>query len=83
MGVETRGNGDILTLADPAASDFRHARELWQLQPHAGGTRLTYQAEFEPAFFVPPLIGPWLIKARLRSELEDIAARLEQLAANP
>ncbi len=83
MAVERRANGDILTLADPAASDFTHARELWQLQPHAGGTRLTYQAEFAPAFFVPPLIGPWLIKARLHQELEDIAARLERLAAEP
>lgn len=83
MAVETRANGDILTLADPAESDFRHAREIWQVNPQGRGTRLVYEAEFEPSFFVPPLIGPWLIKSRLRGALEEIATRLEELAARP
>ena len=83
MAVETRANGDILTLADPAESDFRHAREIWQVNPQDRGTRLVYEAEFEPSFFVPPLIGPWLIKSRLRGALEEIATRLEDLAAQP
>jgi hypothetical protein len=83
MAVETRANGDILTLADPAESDFRHAREIWQVSPQGRGTRLTYEAEFEPSFFIPPLIGPWLVKSRLREALEEIAARLEDLAVAP
>lgn len=83
MAVETRANGDILTLADPAHSDFHHAREIWQVNPSDRGTRLVYEAEFEPSFFVPPLIGPWLIKSRLRGALEEIATRLEDLAARP
>lgn len=83
MAVETRTNGDILTLADPTESDFRHAREFWQVNPHGRGTRLTYEAEFEPSFFIPPLIGPWLIKSRLRGAIEEIATRLEDLAVQP
>lgn len=81
MAVETGASGDILTLADPNQSDFSYARETWQVQAQGRATRLTYEAEFEPSFYVPPLIGPWLIKSRLGGALEEIAERLEQLAA--
>jgi hypothetical protein len=80
MAVETGAQGDILTLADPTQSDFLYAREIWQVQAQGRATRLTYHAELEPSFYVPPLIGPWLIKSRLTGALQDIAQELERLA---
>lgn len=78
--VETRANGDLVTVVDPKESDFRYAHERWQIIGDGTGTRLVYDAELVPSFYVPPLIGPWLIKYRIRQELWTMAERLEQLA---
>jgi hypothetical protein len=37
----------------------------------------------EPDFWIPPLIGPWLIKRKLLSETLETVDNLEQLAKNP
>lgn len=81
MLVEPQPDGDVLTLTEPETSDYREVREHWQVIAEAGQTRVRYRAEFVPRFFVPPLIGPWLVKSRLRAELEATAARIESLAA--
>ena len=78
--VETLENGDIVTLAIPQLSDFRYAREHWQILDEQPQTRIKYQAELWPSFFIPPLIGPWLVKSKIRSELNTSAAILETLA---
>ena len=78
--VETLDNGDIVTVADPAESDFSEARERWRISEDTGATRLTYYAELVPSFYVPPLIGPWLLKSRIRRELRTTVERLERLA---
>lgn len=80
MTVQRTDSSAILRLADPAESDFSYANEIWRVHPHGRGTRLTYEAEFEPNFFVPPLIGPWLIKLQLRAALEEVVINLERLA---
>jgi len=76
-----RGNGDIVVTGLPAQSDFRYTNEHWRTQPVEDRTRVKYQAELEPDFFVPPLIGPLYLKSRIRRELDATMLRLEQLAA--
>jgi hypothetical protein len=80
VDVEALPDGNRLTLTDPAGGDFHYSVERWQVLPEGGGTRLRYTAEAEPSFFVPPLIGPWLVKGVIRRELATTAARLEELA---
>jgi hypothetical protein len=77
LEVETADNGDILTRTDPSASDFEHGEETWQILAEGRGTRLRYRASLTPNFFIPPFIGPWLLKSRLHEELETLARRLE------
>jgi hypothetical protein len=77
LEVETADNGDILTRTDPGASDFEHGEETWQILAEDNGTRLRYRASQTPRFFIPPFIGPWLLKSRLRDELDTVAQRLE------
>lgn len=90
--VTTRANGDIDTIALPAESDFRHAVERWRIVPEANDgnyanaanpahTRIEYESELTPSFFVPPFIGPALIKRALRRELTHSIETLERLAA--
>lgn len=84
--IATRANGDIVTVAIPAESDFSHAVERWRIvadanDTRAARTRIEYESELTPSFFVPPFIGPALIKRALRRELTRSIETLERLAA--
>ncbi|HFD80658.1 MAG TPA: hypothetical protein ENK05_09755 [Gammaproteobacteria bacterium] len=63
----------------PELSDFSFgwARlHLWQ-QPN--GTRVLIRSELAPDFWIPPLIGHWLIKRKLRSEALETIGRMEKV----
>lgn len=72
--------GDIVTVALPDESDFSYARERWHIKGDALHTHVAYEAELVPSFYVPPLIGPILLKHRLQSMLIETARNLERLA---
>ena len=79
-------NGDIVSVTIPAESDFSHAVERWRIvaesnEPGAARTRIDYESVLTPSFFVPPVIGPALIKRALRRELTHSIETLERLAA--
>lgn len=73
-------NEEIVAIIDPEESDFKYARERWHLAPEGDGTVLTYSFEMEPAFWVPPVIGPYFIKRTLREDGRDALDRIEALA---
>lgn len=77
--IETLADGAVM-LTDPRESDFHSAEEHWHIEALAHQTRIRYDARFVPNFFVPPLIGPWLIRMYIRDELETTARRVEALA---
>lgn len=73
-------DGSVTAMADPAQSDLKHgyARiELWQEEQ---GTRVLIRSEVEPDFWIPPVIGPWFIMRRLRSEALETVYNLERMA---
>jgi hypothetical protein len=80
VDVQVVAHGHILSLADARHGDFRYSLERWQIEPAGPRTRLRYTGEVEPRFFVPPVIGPWLIKKVVRDELTTTARKLEALA---
>ena len=61
----------------PAHSDFRSGLAHWQLTTHGTSTELLFTNTFEPDFWVPPVIGPWLIKRKLISEVAETAMYIE------
>jgi hypothetical protein len=75
-------NGDIITTAIPQLSDFHYAVERWQILDEHDQTRIRYWAELSPSFFVPPLIGPLVVKSKIRSELKTSATLLETLGGS-
>lgn len=75
--------GDLRYRNVPELSDFAENEEIWHLQPEGQATRLRYEAEMVPKFFVPPIIGPLVIKAVIRRELRESAQRVEALARSP
>lgn len=75
--------GHLITLTTKDNKDFHYAREVWYASAEGGDTRLIYDAVMEPDFFVPPLVGRWLISSRIRKALQQSIVKLEQLAHHP
>lgn len=71
---------EIVAVTEPARSDFRYCRERWRFEPDGEGTLLYYDFEMEPDFWVPPVIGPWIIKRTLTHDGMDAIGRIEALA---
>ncbi|HZR38118.1 MAG TPA: SRPBCC family protein [Nevskia sp.] len=67
----------------PESSDFSYGRADWDFRPAGGATELRFSAELEPAFWIPPLLGPWLVERSLREEAERTSAGIERLARPP
>ncbi|MFQ5938247.1 MAG: hypothetical protein ACE5LB_17735 [Acidiferrobacterales bacterium] len=78
--VVVRPNGDIVTTIVPEGSDFASGWERWQIRAEQNKTRIQYHAVLVPAFRVPPLVGPWILKSTLRRKLIVTAQKLETLA---
>jgi len=69
---------------DPAHSDFSYGHMHWALREESPRlTRLHYQAEVVPDFWVPPFIGPWLLQRKFRKAALEMTDSLGRLAAEP
>ena len=75
-------NGNIETLAFPEQSDFSYAHEHWRISGEGRRTRVQYQAQMTPTFYIPPVIGSYIFKAKIRALLLNVTGNLEKLA-NP
>ena len=80
--VLLRPSAEIVAIANPEESDFKYSRERWQLIPDGDGTIMIYDFELEPAFWVPPVIGPIFIQRALRGGAVRAVNRIEALAVN-
>jgi hypothetical protein len=78
--LELKPDYDIVAIADPELSNFEYSRERWQLIPEGEGTIMIYDFEMEPGFWVPPIVGPYVIKRALRSSGNAAVNRIEALA---
>ena len=67
----------------PEMSHFQHGVANAQLWEEGAQTRLRIVAEVIPDFWVPPIIGPWLIARKLRTEAMETLHTLEQLCEAP
>jgi len=72
-------DGSIKATVIPEKSDFRYGYAHVNLWQQATGTRVLVRSEVEPDFWIPPLIGPWLIKRKLRSETRETITNLERV----
>lgn len=80
----TRSPEMIRAEVEPELSDFDYGLENWLLTTvtaDAGErTRVVYTHEFDPRFWVPPLLGVWAIKRSLKKDALKAATRIERLA---
>ena len=78
--VESRGKRLLQAFTDASRSDFLFCEESWEFTMDNGGTLVRYTLEMEPGFWVPPAIGPYMIKRKLRSDGGEALNRIEAIA---
>lgn len=64
----------------PEQSNLKSGSSSWRLEAEGEGTRMHMELTLEPAFWVPPLIGPALVVGSLKAEGRRAAAGVERLA---
>jgi len=76
-----RREGLLEAEIDPADSDFEYGTARWELTPAATGSHLELLVEVRPRFWVPPVVGPWLVREALRAQAQRTAEGVERRAA--
>jgi hypothetical protein len=69
----------IVATVVPGQSDFKGGHCVWHIADEGSRTRLHYEATRTIGFWVPGLIGPWLIKRTMHEHLTSSVAELERL----
>jgi len=72
--------GHIAARVIPGDSDLRSGSAQWEFHAVGRRTQLDFSAELEPAFWIPPFVGPWLVENSLRDEAQRTSAGIERLA---
>lgn len=78
--IESERPKQVRAIANPDTSDFHFSNETWQFFARDGGTLVTYGLTMKPKFWVPPGIGPYFIKRKLRNNGGDAVNRIEKIA---
>jgi hypothetical protein len=82
VDIQAWPQSDIIVIGDPQLSNFSYSVERWRVSAEGSKTRLRYTAEMVPDFFIPPVIGPWLVKSFLEKEIRATAVKVEELAGH-
>jgi hypothetical protein len=62
-------------------SDFRSGYFHWRVtRSDNGGSHIAFESVMEPDFFIPPIIGGFIVRKRLRKEILAAAKNLERAA---
>ena len=67
----------------PHGGDFKAGRARWTVRTCPGPRRTTCldaRIELVPAFWVPPVIGPWVLSRMMAREADRTSAGLEMVA---
>lgn len=71
---------ELRAFADPETSDFHLSNESWRFAVRDGGTVVIYDLTMKPKFWIPPAIGPFLIKRKLKNNGSEAVDRIELIA---
>lgn len=66
----------------PESSDLKYGEAHWDFRAlDTDRSYMRFKAEIEPNFWVPPVVGPWLIRRKLLEQAQVTAAGIERVAA--
>jgi hypothetical protein len=82
--LEVLPSGDIATHIVPGEGNLKRGEAIWRIEALSDTeTRVTMEADQEPDFWIPPLVGPLLIKHSFIKEVSETLNKLETLANAP
>lgn len=81
--IEQPPGGRLSASVLPERSDLRYGQADWSVRDCAPQACLDFSAELEPKFWIPPLIGPWVMERKLRQEAVQTSEGIERLAREP
>jgi len=68
------------TVIVPSLSNFQYGKADWRIEDMGDRSQLIYEAQMKPDFTVIPVIGPYLVKRKLRDEMASSLGRIECIA---
>jgi hypothetical protein len=78
--VRDLGHGYLEATTVPTLGSFKSGHTEWKIMGIGGRTEVIYSAQMEPDFFIPPVIGKYLVKQKLRERVLASLARIQCLA---
>lgn len=78
--LELNPQWKITAIAEPEHSDAELSVESWVLSAVGETTVIDYSHELKTGFWVPPLLGVWMIRGTIKRSAKDTAERIEELA---
>jgi hypothetical protein len=73
-------SGHLQAVIIPEQSDFTSGSADWHVQPVGDDSRIVYEAQVTPAFFIPPIIGSYFVKRTFADAVITSFSRLECIA---
>lgn len=68
------------------SGNMKHYTARWQLTPFSQegleGTLISFSAEIEPDFFIPPLIGDAIVERNVRQMVQAVVRKIERRSAH-
>ena len=74
------GNALVKATILPESSDFESGSASWDLVVADNVTYMQFSTEVDPSFWVPPLIGTWLLEREMIKQVQETAMYIEQKA---
>lgn len=75
-------SGTIRSVFVPELSDFRSGEAMWIITAVDQDTSsVSFHSRFRPAFWIPPLVGPYFIKQLMLGAAKETIRNMEKLAA--
>jgi hypothetical protein len=76
-------DNSIITKIIPEQSDYKFGKTVWRVNSvDDEHSRIQLFCELEPDFWIPPFIGPYLLKRKMMSEAKKTINRIEELTAS-
>jgi hypothetical protein len=78
--VRDLDHGDLKATTVSNLSSFKSGHTEWKVLGIGEHSQVIYQAQMEPDFFIPPLIGAYLVKQKLQQRLLASMEKIECIA---
>ena len=79
--VEQFPEGRLVAVMVPEGSDFKSGRAEWHVKPLGPDrSEIIYSFNLQPDFWVPPAIGPFILKRKMIKEAQTSILNMESLA---